>query len=143
MPDFRFGRLPSVKLPKAPLLKAKLPSPKGMWGEEQKREQITPATRNKVWQKRFGDSATGICVCCRQRTIHRDDFACGHRRAYASRGSNNVSNLEPICGRCNKQMGTHDLVSWCKKFREELKPKTKPKRKAKTTRKKATAKKKK
>jgi hypothetical protein len=136
------AKLPQVTLPRVSLPKAKLPSPKSVWGEEGW-ERITPATQAKVWKKRFGFRSTGICVCCHQRTIHRDDFVCGHRRASASGGSNDVSNLEPICGRCNRKMGTHDLEPWCKKFREELK-KEKPMPKTATAKKairKATAKK--
>ena len=144
MPDFRFGRLPSFKLPKATLPKVslpktKLPSSKGMWGKEE-RDQITDATRDAVWKKRFGNATSGKCVCCKEFTIYKKAFVCGHRRSWASGGSNKVSNLEPICTRCNGRMGTKDLVPFCKKLREELKPKTKSK--TKTTRKKTTAKKK-
>ncbi|HVP25038.1 MAG TPA: hypothetical protein VMS81_03565 [Methanomicrobiales archaeon] len=82
-------------------------------------DRITPATRAKVWKKRFGFRSTGTCVCCHENSIHRDDFVCGRRRAYAG-GGYDVSNLEPICARCSQSMGTHDLVPWCKKFQEEL-----------------------
>jgi 5-methylcytosine-specific restriction endonuclease McrA len=114
------SKMPKVTLPKVTLPKAKLPTPKSVLGEGDW-ERITPAIQAKVWKKRFGFRSTGICVCCHQTPIHRDDFVCGYRRAYASGGGNDVSNLEPICDRCNKKMGTHDLVSWCKKFQEELK----------------------
>jgi hypothetical protein len=114
------AKMPEVTLPKLAPPKAKLPTPKSMLGEGDW-ERITPATQAKVWKKRFGFRKTGICVCCHQTPIRRDDFVCGYRRTYASGGGNDVSNLEPICGRCNKKMGTHDLVSWCKKFQEELK----------------------
>ena len=99
--------------------RAKLPTPPGLVGEGDW-ERITPTTQAKVWKKRFGFRSTGICVCCHQMPIRRDAFVCGRRRAYAG-GGNDVSNLEPICGRCNEKMGTHDLETWCKKFREELK----------------------
>jgi len=136
------ANMPRVTLPKVTLPRAKLPPPKSVLGEGDW-ERITPATQVKVWKKRFGFRKTGICVCCHQNTIQRDDFVCGHRRAYASGGGNDVSNLEPICSRCNKKMGTHDLVPWCKKFQEELKtvkpmPKTTT---AKKTVRKTTAKK--
>ena len=114
------AKMPKVTLPTVTLPKAKQPTPKSVLGEGDW-ERITPATQAKVWKKRFGFRKTGICVCCHQNPIHRDDFVCGYRRASASGGSNDVSNLEPICGRCNEKMGTHDLVPWCKKFQEELK----------------------
>jgi hypothetical protein len=136
------AKMPTVTLPRVTLPKAKLPTPKSLLGEGDW-ERITPATQAKVWKKRFGFRKTGICVCCHQRPIFRDDFVCGYRRAYASGGGNDVSNLEPICGRCNKKMGTQDLVSWCKKSQKELKtvkpmPKTTT---AKKTVRKTTAKK--
>jgi hypothetical protein len=120
-PDIRIpsAKLPRVSLPGATLPGVSLPTPKNVPGEGDW-ERITPATQAKVWKKRFGFRKTGVCVCCHQRTIYRDDFVCGHRRAYARGGSNDVSNLEPLCGRCNRKMGTHDLESWCKQFREAL-----------------------
>jgi hypothetical protein len=137
------AKMSKVTLPKVPLPKSKLPTPKSLFGMGDW-ERITPATQSKVWKKRFGFRSTGICVCCHQTPIRRDDFVCGHRRAYARGGSNDVSNLEPICGRCNEKMGTHDLESWCKKFREEfkmVKPMPKKTTAKKSAPKKATAKK--
>jgi hypothetical protein len=136
------GKMPKGTLPKVTLPKTTLPAPKSLSGEGDW-ERITPATRVKVWKKRFGFRKTGTCVCCHQRIIHRDDFVCGHRRTYVGGGGNDVSNLEPICSRCHEKMGTHDLVSWCRKFQEELKtvkslPKTTT---AKKTVRRATAKK--
>jgi hypothetical protein len=119
--------MPRARLPKITLPKTKLPSPKSSLGEGDW-ERITPATQAKVWKKRFGFRSTGTCVCCHQTPIRRDDFVCGHRRAYASGGGNDVGNLEPICGRCSTLLGTHDLVTWCRKFQEELRAvKTMPK----------------
>jgi len=138
------AHMPKGMLPRVILPKASPPGPKSLSGEGDW-ERITPETRAKVWKKRFGFRSTGICVCCHQSTIYRDDFVCGYRRAYASGGSNDVSNLEPICARCMKKMGTHDLVSWCKKFQEELLKTVKPMPKtttAKKTVRKTTAKKK-
>jgi hypothetical protein len=83
-------------------------------------ERITPETRAKVWRKRFGFRSTGTCVCCHQRPIHRDDFLCGYRHTYAGGAGNDVGNLEPICAVCKERMGTHDLVSWCRKSEKEL-----------------------
>ena len=134
-------KIPTAKMPGFAPPRAPLPDPKGVSGEGDW-ERITPAIQAKVWKKRFGFRKTGICVCCHQRTIFRDDFVCGHRRAYAGGGGNDVGNLEPICGRCHEKMGTHDLVSWCRKFQEELRTvKPMPKTTAKKTVRKTTAKK--
>jgi hypothetical protein len=144
MPNLN-GKIPSAKTPRGILPTRQAPTPESLWGEED-RERIPPATRAKVWKKRFGFRSTGTCVCCHQKTIYRDDFACGRRLPIASGGSNDVSNLEPICSSCYRKVGTHDLVSWCKKVHQELKavkpmPKTATPRKTvrKTTAKKPAA----
>jgi len=143
---FPSARGPRAAQPRVILPPARQASPRTVSGEGDW-ERITPETRAKVWKKRFGFRSTGTCVCCHQTIIHRDDFVCGYRRAYPGGGSNDVSNLEPICERCHKKMGTHDLVPWCKKFQEELAlvkpmPKTPAKKTVrKTTAKKTTAKK--
>ena len=113
------ARMPGVTLPGGSHPREKPPTPRSLPGEGD-RERVTPATRARVWKKRFGFRLTGTCVCCQQRTIRRDDFLCGYRHAYASGGSVDANNLEPVCSRCKELMGTHDLESWCKKFREEL-----------------------
>ena len=124
MPNLKVT-IPEAKNPKVPLPRVTLPrpappTPRNVPGEGDW-ERITPETRAKVWKKRFGFRSTGICVCCHETAIHRDDFACGRRRAYASGGGNDASNLEPICGRCSEKLGTQDLVPWCRKFQEVLK----------------------
>jgi hypothetical protein len=123
MPNLRQGipptRKPGAAQPGVSPRRAPLPAPRGVSGEGDW-ERISPETRARVWKKRFGFRSTGTCVCCHQRTIHRDDFACGERRAYPGSGGSDVSNLEPICAVCKEQMGTHDLVSWCRKSEREL-----------------------
>jgi hypothetical protein len=112
-------RLPMVKPPTIPreaLRKIGFTDPRWV-GREHIR--IDPATRKKVWEKRFGSAKKAYCVCCEDRPIFWDDFVCGHRRAVTAGGTNVVSNLEPICHLCNSKMGTHDLVPWCRKRREE------------------------
>jgi hypothetical protein len=101
-------------------LRTPFPAPRSASGEGDW-ERITPETRAKVWKKRFGFRSTGTCVCCHQRPIHRDDFLCGYRHVYAGGGGNDVSNLEPICAICKEKMGTHDLVSWCRKVQKKIK----------------------
>jgi hypothetical protein len=123
MPDLNArnpqARMQGVPAPKVIPARVKPPTPGSAPGEGDW-DRITPATRVRVWKKRFGFRSTGTCVCCHESTIRRDDFVCGYRRTYAGGAGNDVSNLEPICARCSQKMGTHDLVPWCKKFQEEL-----------------------
>jgi hypothetical protein len=84
------------------------------------RQPIPPKRREEVWEKWFGTKNQGICVCCKERPIFSDDFVCGHKRADASLGSIKLSNLKPICHRCNNKMRGHDLDPWCKKYRQQI-----------------------
>ena len=111
--------MPRVTPPRTVAPRPGSPGQKGVPAEGEW-ERITPETRAKVWRKRFGFRSTGTCVCCHRQPISRDDFACGLRRAYSGGGSNDVSNLEPICAGCKEQMGTHDLALWCRKVQEKL-----------------------
>lgn len=118
-------RIPKAGMPRATHAgvtppRAPLPAPKSAQGEGDW-ERITPETRAKVWKKRFGFRSTGTCVCCHRTLIHRDSFLCGHRRTFAGGGGNDVSNLEPICASCKEKVGTHDLLSWCRKIENEFK----------------------
>ena len=132
--------MPRVPPPRTGASRPGTSGPKGVPGEGDW-ERITPDTRAKVWKKRFGFRSTGTCVCCHRRPISKDDFACGLRRTYAGSGSNDVNNFEPICAVCKEQMGTHDLVSWCRKVQEKLTlVKPMPKTTAKKTVKKAVKK---
>lgn len=75
------------------------------------REKIPKRIRERVWEKRNGDTRTGDCVVCSE-TIRYDDFECGHILAAAFGGKINVENLEPICRMCNRDMGTQNLLNY-------------------------------
>ena len=40
------------------------------------------------------------------------DFECGHVKAKTNGGKNSVENLRPICGICNKSMGTNHMYDF-------------------------------
>jgi hypothetical protein len=79
------------------------------------RKPIPKDVRNLVWRKYIGNKPEGKCYCCRQRTISFDDFQVGHNKAVVKGGSNNISNLRPICGPCNRGMGTGTIESYRRK----------------------------
>ena len=72
---------------------------------------VSRTLRNDVWYKYMGDKTNGKCYCCRMRVIRWDDFQAGHVRAKAKGGNNQLSNLRPICGPCNRGMGTK-TIKW-------------------------------
>ena len=82
------------------------------------REKIKKATRRCVWNKYFAECLVGKCyICCRN--IDYDMFECGHVQAVFYGGSTNVSNLEPICGPCNREMGVKNLYDYKKEFESQ------------------------
>jgi len=74
-----------------------------------KRKTIPKAVKITLWNKYFGeDHAKGTCNVC-QREIKMTEFDAGHIVAVANGGSDNLDNLAPVCGTCNKSMGTQNL----------------------------------
>ena len=56
-------------------------------------------------------------MLCGSETISKK-FDCGHMTAVANGGSNDISNLKPICSSCNKSMGTKNMDDFKKEFYE-------------------------
>jgi hypothetical protein len=84
--------------------------------DKPKRRKIDKNTRDAVWFKYMGNQAEGKCYCCEIRTIHITDFQVGHNKALAKGGNDNISNLRPICGPCNRGMGTSSIEGYKKKY---------------------------
>lgn len=82
----------------------------------EKRRPIDKATRDAVWIKYMGDSPKGICYCCRIRPIHFTEFQVGHNKPVSKGGKDNISNLRPICGSCNRGMGDMNLEEYRKEY---------------------------
>jgi 5-methylcytosine-specific restriction endonuclease McrA len=82
-----------------------------IWGwdsdePKKKRKAIPKHNKNLVWKKYIGaNKAVGKCFAGCGTTIHFMSFEVGHNRARSAGGSDNIENLRPICGDCNKAMG--------------------------------------
>jgi 5-methylcytosine-specific restriction endonuclease McrA len=100
-----------------------------------KRKPIGRSLRHQVWLKYMHKKAEGKCYCCRIRTIHVTDFQVGHNKAVAKGGKDHISNLRPICGVCNRGMGTKSVEWYKKKYFAKPKPKKKTVKKKTTKRK--------
>lgn len=84
-----------------------------------KRVLIPKTVKDKLWDTYFGKTAgIGKCYCC-QEEINSKKFECGHIISVSKGGTNNFNNLKPICGTCNKSMGTENLEEFKKKFFED------------------------
>jgi len=64
----------------------------------------------------YGNKVEGKCYCCKIRTIHITEFQVGHNKAVAKGGSDDISNLRPICGSCNRGMKTMSIEQYKKKY---------------------------
>ena len=77
---------------------------------------ITKSLKTAVWDRYIeATNAEGKCYVCK-RTIHITDFDCGHNKARAKGGTNNISNLRPICRQCNLSMRTKSIEAFKKPF---------------------------
>ena len=84
--------------------------------------------RMAVWKKYFGLKGEGKCYVCK-RIIYIDHFQVGHNKARAKGGKDNISNLRPICGPCNRSMGTMSIENYKKKYFAKPKKKITTKKK--------------
>ncbi|MDD4121177.1 MAG: HNH endonuclease signature motif containing protein [Clostridia bacterium] len=84
--------------------------------DKTKRRKIDKNTRDAVWLKYMGNKAEGKCYCCQIRTIHITDFQVGHNKAFAKGGNDDIGNLRPICGPCNRGMGTMSIEKYKQKY---------------------------
>ena len=89
---------------------------------EKKRKPIKKNIREAVWQHYNKNSLTGKCYVCK-RPITHDNFDLGHNKAIVKGGSDQVSNLRPICRPCNSGMGTMSIERYKAKYFGGKKPK--------------------
>jgi 5-methylcytosine-specific restriction endonuclease McrA len=78
--------------------------------------KIPKALREQVWLKQFGKTFKHKCHvtwCKNEITVF--DFECGHNTPESKGGLTNLSNLLPLCSRCNKSMGNrYTITEWIK-----------------------------
>ena len=76
------------------------------------RKNLNVNVRFAVWNQQFGMRAgVGPCYCCQQE-ICWQNYHCGHIIAVAKGGSNELSNLKPVCAKCNYAMNTHHMEEY-------------------------------
>lgn len=105
-------------------LLSKVPTP--IHTTKRKKKSIPTALREAVWIKHMGRNFEGKCrtTWC-QNTITAFEFQAGHDIPESKGGSTDISNLYPICSRCNLSMSNHFTFSeWCKlgEVKSEVKP---------------------
>lgn len=79
------------------------------------RKSIPKTVKSDTWNKYIGkEKGIGKCECC-SKEIDSKFFECGHVKSSKDGGEETVENLRPICGECNKSMGTENLYEFKKK----------------------------
>lgn len=74
---------------------------------------ISKSLRQLVWNRYIGERyGTGWCWCCRSTKINTFSFECGHVIAESKGGLTTVENLRPICGLCNRSMGSKNMIEF-------------------------------
>lgn len=113
------GLLKDVKGPKEPKeYSTKESSTKESSTKESKYEKATipKALREQVWLTHMGRRYEGKCIvrwCKNNMTVH--DFHVGHNIPESKGGATEISNLLPICSRCNLSMGSqYSVQEWAK-----------------------------
>jgi 5-methylcytosine-specific restriction endonuclease McrA len=84
---------------------------------KRKKNKIPKSLKTKVWNENFGKSCgEHMCYVGCGKMIYQSDFECGHIVAEINGGDMNIDNLKPICGQCNKSMGTMNLEKFKAKY---------------------------
>jgi len=94
-----------------------------MSDEVYKKKKIPKAIREQLWIQKVGRKFESKCKttwCKNKITVF--DFQAGHDVPECKGGSCEITNLVPICSRCNLSMGSqHTFNEWCKKGKEDSK----------------------
>jgi hypothetical protein len=83
-----------------------------------RKAKISAALREQVWLQHAGRVFETKCLvtwCTNKITVF--DFQCGHDIPESKGGPTNITNLYPICGKCNLSMSnTYTFKEWCKLY---------------------------
>jgi 5-methylcytosine-specific restriction endonuclease McrA len=89
------------------------------------KSKIPKAIREQVWLQHVGpkyQSKCNVVWCKNQMDVF--NFQCGHNIPESKGGKTEVSNILPICSRCNLSMGSRFTIDeWNAQFNGTPKPK--------------------
>ena len=80
-----------------------------------KKKKIPVTVRHRLWINHFEDTIVGECTVCGTK-IDNANFHAGHIVSSRNGGSDNITNLSPVCSCCNLSMGTQDLNDFRNKY---------------------------
>jgi hypothetical protein len=88
--------------------------------KKERKTTIPKALREQVWIKIFGESFKHKCYidwCTNE--INVFDFHVGHDKPESKGGSLDMSNLKPICARCNHSMSNNYTIKEWNNFQKQ------------------------
>ena len=82
-----------------------------------KKKSIPKKVKDDCWNKFIGKNVGGVfCLVCNNEKIYQNNFEAGHIISENNGGEILLENLLPICSKCNKSMGTKNMVDWVGKY---------------------------
>jgi len=86
--------------------------------EKKKRKKSIPKNlRKQVWKTYNKEESSAFCYCCKINKLdYMDSWECGHIISEFNGGNSTINNLRPICGSCNKSMGTQNMNLFMEKY---------------------------
>ena len=82
---------------------------------KKKRKHMSKCLRREVWNHYIGEeNGTHACFCCDISIMSQFFFEVGHVVSVHDNGDLSIENLRPICGLCNRSMGTMNMVEFIK-----------------------------
>jgi 5-methylcytosine-specific restriction endonuclease McrA len=88
-------------------------------------KKLSLILRTQVWNRYIGlEKGLLKCPYCITHNISQLDFECGHIISRENNGSDDLSNLRPICNKCNKSLGkeTLDIKKWDDGYAKQFDP---------------------
>lgn len=79
------------------------------------RKTIPKTVRNLLWREYNGSSMDGICFCCKN-GLKYENFHVGHVIPVCKGGTDNKTNLRPLCASCNTSMGSQNLFEFIEQY---------------------------
>ena len=85
----------------------------GLYWLDNPKNKLTAKTRHKLWKNWYADQSAEskspcgeiLCPCCEETYISSFNFEAGHKTSFKYGGTDDLSNLIPICSGCNRSMG--------------------------------------
>jgi hypothetical protein len=81
------------------------------------KKRIPAALRKQVWNQYVGaPKGEALCPVCKHNKIDKMGFEAGHVIPECTGGPTNLHNLRPICGDCNRSMGSMNMQEYAMRY---------------------------